>query len=744
MRITICFILSLIIFSCKTDFKETKIAIDNYKIEPGFELEVIAAEPLLNTPVTMDFDDKGRIWVAEMPGFMSNIDGSGENLPNGSIKILEDRDEDGVMDHAKIFLDSLVMPRALALVYGGLLYVEPPNLYFVAIENDKPTNRVLVDSVYAADGNPEYQPNGLKMNIDNWLYNAGSHFRYQRKNGEWIKEPTTFRGQWGISQDNFGRLYYNNNATQLLGDYVLPNRLVRNEFMIPKKGVNQELTKDQRVYPLHSAAVNRGYVKGVLDKDSLLIEVTAACGPLVYRGGVFPSDYEENVFVCIPEANLIKRNILSFEGDKITAKQAWEGKEFLAATDEGFRPVSMSNGPEGNLYVVDMHRGVIQHHAFLSPYLKEKAKVEKLDTLVNFGRIFRIRPKDSQIANTTNLTDLSTQELLELLKSKNGWLRDRAQHKLIYKNKIDAVPQLQKMAREASSPLTQIHAMYTLKGLNKLSFDLLKNVAETGDATVASHAIVLLEEFIANENVGAAHALFKKLALKNDKSIDLYLASTLGMWANISDDTFIPLLKKLEKKYNDNAVFQEAIVSGTQEIGDKLLNPVTKGDNEKSTFETLVAENVERKKEVKKNPIYVAKSRSQDSRTKGAKLYRQICAACHQDNGSGIEGLAPPLVNSEHVTKPEKLALIILHGLKGPIHVNGSLYELNHVMPGLSGNEALTDADISAIISYVGNAFTDYPKGIRSNKIKELRQNKPDSGSEYTIDELEAVLKGLP
>ena len=744
MRITICFILSLIIFSCKTDFKETKIAIDNYKIEPGFELEVIAAEPLLNTPVTMDFDDKGRIWVAEMPGFMSNIDGSGENLPNGSIKILEDRDEDGVMDHAKIFLDSLVMPRALALVYGGLLYVEPPNLYFVAIENDKPTNRVLVDSVYAADGNPEYQPNGLKMNIDNWLYNAGSHFRYQRKNGEWIKEPTTFRGQWGISQDNFGRLYYNNNATQLLGDYVLPNRLVRNEFMIPKKGVNQELTKDQRVYPLHSAAVNRGYVKGVLDKDSLLIEVTAACGPLVYRGGVFPSDYEENVFVCIPEANLIKRNILSFEGDKITAKQAWEGKEFLAATDEGFRPVGMSNGPEGNLYVVDMHRGVIQHHAFLSPYLKEKAKVEKLDTLVNFGRIFRIRPKDSQIANTTNLTSWSTQELLELLKSKNGWLRDRAQHKLIYKNKIDAVPQLQKMAREASSPLTQIHAMYTLKGLNKLSFDFLKNVAETSDAAVASHAIVLLEEYIANENVGAAHTLFEKLASKNDKSIDLYLASTLGMWANISDDTFIPLLKKLEKKYNDNAVFQEAIVSGTQEIGDKLLNPVTKGDNEKSTFETLVAENVERKKEVKKNPIYVAKSRSQDSRTKGAKLYRQICAACHQDNGSGIEGLAPPLVNSEHVTKPEKLALIILHGLKGPIHVNGSLYELNHVMPGLSGNEALTDADISAIISYVGNAFTDYPKGIRSNKIKELRQNKPDSGSEYTIDELEAVLKGLP
>ena len=744
MRVTICFFLSLIVFSCKTDFKETKIAIDNYKVEPGFELEVIASEPLLNTPVAMDFDDKGRIWVVEMPGFMSNIDGSGEDLPNGAIKILEDRDEDGVMDHAKIFLDSLVMPRALAIAYGGLLYAEPPNLYFVDIENDKPTNRVLVDSIYAGDGNPEYQPNGLKMNIDNWIYNAGSHFRYQRKNGVWIKEPTTFRGQWGITKDNFGRLFYNNNSTQLLGDYVLPNRLVRNEFMVPEKGVNQVLTKDQRVYPLHAAAVNRGYVKGVLNKDSILIDVTASCGPLLYRGGNFPSDYNENVFVCIPEANLIKRNILSFEGDKITAKQAWEGKEFLASTDEGFRPVSMNHGPEGNLYVVDMHRGVIQHHAFLSPYLKEKAKVEKLDTLVNFGRIFRIRPTDGKVENNTDLSTLSTSELLELLKSKNGWLRDRAQHKLIYKEKMDAVPQLQKMAKDTGAPLTQMHALYALKGLNSLSFDLLKDVAENSDAAVISHAIVLIEDFIAEENVAVAHALFEKLASQNDKSIDLYLASTIGMWANISGDTFIPLLHKLEKKYEDNAVYQEAIVSGTQNVSDQLLLTVAKGDEEKSSFEALVAKNMERKKAAKKNPIYVTKSRSLDSRTKGAKLFRQICAACHQDNGSGIEGLAPPLMNSEHVTNPEKLALIILHGLKGPIHVDGSLYELNHVMPGLSNNETLTDSDISAIISYVGNAFNDYPKGLRSNKVKELRQNKPESGSEYTIEELEEVLKSLP
>lgn len=95
-----------------------------------------------------------------------------------------------------------------------------------------------------------------------------------------------------------------------------------------------------------------------------MVNVTAACGPLVYRGGMFPADYDQNVFVCVPEANLIKRNILSFYGDRVEAKQAWQGKEFLASTDEGFRPVNLSNGPDGNMYVVDMHRGVIQHYAF--------------------------------------------------------------------------------------------------------------------------------------------------------------------------------------------------------------------------------------------------------------------------------------------------------------------------------------------------------------------------------------------
>ncbi|MAU72580.1 MAG: dehydrogenase [Pseudozobellia sp.] len=738
------FILIVLTASCKKNYEEPTISLEGYEIEEGFELSVIASEPFLEAPVQIDFDSKGRIWVAEMNGFMRDVDGTGENRPTGTIKILEDLDQDGVVDHSKIFIDSLVMPRALAMAYGGLLYVEPPNLYFVDIdENDQPINRVLVDSLYALEGNPEYQPNGLRLNIDNWFYNAGSHFKYQRKNGEWIKKPTTYRGQWGVSQDNFGRLYYNNNSTQLLGDYILPNRLVRNEYMIPNKGVNQKLTKDQNVYPIHAARVNRGYVDGVLNKDSLLLEVTAACSPLVYRGSAFPANYDQNVFVCIPEINAIKRNILSFEGNKVVAKQAWNNKEFLASTDEGFRPVNLSVGPDGNMYVVDMHRGVIQHNAFLSPYLKKKAKEFKLDTIVTSGRILKITSKSSKVREIPNLDEASDSELVALLSHENGYIRDQAQHRLVYKGSNDVVPLLKDLANDTQRPIAQIHALNTLNGLGEgLSFEILSEITRKSQPDVVAHAIVLLENFREKSNIDQAHQLFEGLSKKADKTIDLYLASTLGYWSKGQQNQFLPLFNTLQNRYKNNPVVQEALMSGMENLEPQFLASIE--DNESNeVFEELWEKNQMRQAKDEKNPIYVRNGSSQDSRTKGAKLYRQICAACHQADGTGAEGLAPPLANSEHIFPSEKLGLIILHGLRGPIDVNGVHYDINHAMPGLNSNETLSDKDISAIVSYVSNAFSKYPKGLREKKVKELRDVTPKEDGGFTIEELDETLKTL-
>lgn len=731
--ITIAFIF---LSSCKPSYEETEIPLDTYTLEEGFTLKVLASEPLLKAPVAMDFDDKGRMWVAQMPGYMNDMQGSAENDSVGSIRILEDLDHDGIADHAKIFLDSLVMPRALAHVYGGLLYAEPPYLWFVDIKDDKPANPVLVDSLYAVEGNPEHQPNGLLLNVDNWIYNAKSNFRYRRKNGLWYKEPTTFRGQWGISKDNFGRLYYNDNSRILLGDYVLPNTLIGNTHFTPDSSVDNVLTNDQRVYPRHATSVNRGYAKGVLNQDSILIHATAACSPLVYRGGSFSGEYDQNVFVCLPEGNLIKRVLLNFKGDSITAQHAWQDKEFLTSTDEGFRPVSIKNGPDGSMYVVDMHRGMIGHHAYLSPYLKKKTARNRLDTITNYGRILKIKLENFQDVPIPDFKTRTGEELISLLSSGNGWIRDRAQHHLLFHKSDGLIQTLKDVILNPNSDWAPIHGLYVLEEWDKLTFDFLSEVIEKGNDKAAAHALVLLKPFALEEHKDSAISLFEKVVDKDRMVLDIYLGNTLGTWLQIDNKAFTQTFLTLLKRHSENATVQEALISGLGGIEKQLLDNKDLNEDTFASFTDKLTKSISNRDQKVFNPIYTRKTLNEDDRTSGAKMFYAICASCHGPNGQGIEGLAPPLINSEHVKNTERLALIMLHGLEGPIQVNGKEYDLNLAMPGLIRNETITDKDIADIIAYVTNAFTDKPKTLKEERIAELRKVKSSSGMEFTESEL--------
>lgn len=726
----------LIIIGCrKPDFKEPQISLGAYEITEGFDLSVVASEPFLEAPVAIDFDNQGRIWAIEMKGYMTNLDGINEDAPVGRITILEDKDNDGVTDHSQVFLDSLVLPRALAHVYGGLLYVEPPNLWFVEIEGDIPGKRTLVDSVYADAGNVEHQPNGLMIHIDNWIYNAKSNFRYRRINNSWLKEPTSYRGQWGISKDNFGRLYFNTNGVQLRGDYVLPNTTARNPYFPPTSTINAKLTDNQRVYPAHATSINRGYNPGVLDQDSMLINVSSACGPMIYRGGTLGSTYDQNAFVCVPEANLIKRNILHFESDQIMAHQAWDDKEFIRSTDESFRPVNLFTGPDGSIYIVDMHRGVIQHKAYISKYLTNHLAKKKLDKVLGMGRILKVQHSKSEPFPIPNLPKASNAQLIDLLSHPNGWIRDRAQQIIIHKGDPSITHELESFVRIANNPSAVLHTLYALEGLNALSFNFLKSIVLSQDnhpETIA-HVLILLQKFAQPQYLEEMKAVAQQLLSIEHQIIDLYLSIGLNSWIAISKDTFFPVLSEISKRYPTNPRYQEAIVSslyGTEasfisqsEIGSILH------DNLLTAISNLKAKKV--------NPVFERVSVNQDTRTNGLILYRKICGTCHGPAGNGIADLAPPLKNSEYINGSlNRLTSIILHGMTGPLTVNGIKYNLNTAMPGLNNNPDLSDQDIADIVKFTQNAFGTTPRGIDPNKIKKLRDIKPKNGSLYTEAEL--------
>src|SRR4030095_16196242 len=177
-----------------------------------------------------------------------------------------------------------------------------------------------------------------------------------------------------------------------------------------------------RVWPAHpTRAVNRGYQTGVLRPDGTLAAFTSAAAPTVYRGDRLPAELCGNVFVVEPAANLISRLIVTDEGDRLRARRAYDRAEFMASTDERFRPVYLSNAPDGTLYVVDMYHGIIQHRGYITEYLRDQILERKLDTPNGHGRIYRIVHDTTQRDRRPAVDRESSARLVEFLYPPTRW-----------------------------------------------------------------------------------------------------------------------------------------------------------------------------------------------------------------------------------------------------------------------------------------------------------------------------------
>jgi mono/diheme cytochrome c family protein len=279
--------------------------------------------------------------------------------------------------------------------------------------------------------------------------------------------------------------------------------------------------------------------------------------------------------------------------------------------------------------------------------------------------------------------------------------------------------------------------LHTLEGLHALSFEFLKKVAAIGEPMLTAHALVLLQKYSAGNNVKAMEALITDLLNKNNATINLYLALSLGPWNEVSNGTFLPILEKISETYPDKALYQEAIVNSLKGWENNFQKIISKAAPQKSAIlDTLLAETITNKREGKMNSIYVQVKTPPDARTNGLAIFRSTCATCHGVDGDGIEHVAPPLKSSEYVEgSPDRLALIILNGLEGPIHINGKLYNFNGTMPNFANN--YTDKDITDVIEYLHNAYVTKPvKSIHADKIKELRNKKSGTLEEKDLLEM--------
>ncbi len=461
-----------------------------FRIAPGFQLELVASEPNVVDPVVLRWGPAGRMWVVEMRGYMPNVEGKGEQKPVGKIAVLEDTDGDGRMDQRTTFLDNLVMPRALALVEGGVLVAEPPHLWYCRDTNgDLRADQKTKLTKYGKQGPVEHTENGLRQAIDNWIYNAKSkrRFQFDLKDGEPVlkEEKTDFRGQWGISQDSFGRLYYNTNSYFLKGETFPKNLEKHSGTLSINDAMSSGIVQDNAIYSIRvNPGVNRGYREGMLRKDGRLARATGVSGQVIYRGDQLPSEYSEDAFVPDVAGNVVayfdmKRKGINMKAVRKTFEdQDWGRRDFLASRDERFRPVNVENGPDGTLYVIDMYRGIIQHKKFITPrYLKKQILARNLDQPVGLGRIWRVFAKDQKRRiEMPDLTKESSGNLVKLLEHENAWHRDWAQRLLIRRDPgEDILQKLRNTVRNGGGETAKIHALWTLEGLGALNQATLKS-----------------------------------------------------------------------------------------------------------------------------------------------------------------------------------------------------------------------------------------------------------------------------
>lgn len=542
-------------------------SLKSFQIEEGFEIQLVAAEPLIEDPVCMAWDDRGRLWVCEMRGYMPDKDATGEQDPTGRIVILEDEDGDGTMDTSKVFLDKIILPRAIAFAKNGLLYADTKQLYFVRINaGDRPGAKIPVDRTYSGESNVEHQANGLLYGLDNWYYNAKSTRRYKQIGARFrTDKDSEFRGQWGITQDDDGRILTNRNSVLIEYELLPPSVTKRNPNFKMKPSL---LKVSPKVWPAHATpGVNRGYKPSVLDHEGTwkLKSATAACGPVIYRGTQFPAEYYNNVFVPEPAGNLVKRITLDTNEDgKPTAKHAYDGREFLTSTDERNRFVNAYTGPDGALYLVDMYRGLIQHKTYITDYLRRQIAARDLEKPLGMGRIYRVVHKDSPIdTKPVNLSEMTSSELVALLGHENAWQRHNAQRLLVQRNDRNAVPALNAMASTSENPQARIHALWTLEGMRKLEPAILLAAGATDDLRVRAQVLRLAEAYEGESEAKQFVALMMRYSEDAPNwAIDMQLALSAGVLASIDTPQAYDVLLSVIDRRSGDKLFLSAIVTG--------------------------------------------------------------------------------------------------------------------------------------------------------------------------------------
>jgi putative membrane-bound dehydrogenase-like protein len=564
-------------------------AIASFALPPGYRIELVASEPLVQDPILMDWDADGRLWVVELPNYMRDMAATGELEPTGRVVVLEDTDDDGKMDTRAVFADGFYQPRGALVLDRGVLVGDPPDVWLLRdTDGDlRADQRERVATGYGRrNANVEINANSFLWALDNRIYSVGADaaMYFRVKEGAIEIGQSLSRGQWGLSQDDAGRIYRNHNESALHVDLVPTLYYARNPNLLRTRGSHEVVIDPagdvNAVFPIRQTpGTNRAYQYGILREDGTLAAFTAACAPIVYRGDRLPSELRGNAFVAEPAANLVSRLIVYDDGNTLRARRAYERAEFVASTDERFRPVYLSSGPDGALYITDMYRGIIQHRAFVTEYLRDQIVDRKLDQGVALGRIYRVVHETTRRDSRPRFSRASTAQLVAALSHPNGWRRDTAQRLLVERGDRTAVPALVKAAADAADWRARLHALWTLDGLDAIEPPVVERALKDPSAEVRTTAVRIADRWLETADHPLAAAVIARL---DDAhwSVKRQAAASIGaMPAGSREATAGRVLAR----FGDDPIVVDAVLSGLRGSEFDVLDRLLAGGDESRT-----------------------------------------------------------------------------------------------------------------------------------------------------------------
>lgn len=636
-------------------------------LPPGFRVELVASEPMVQEPVALAWDGNGRMYVAEMNTYMKDAGATGEFEPTSRIKLLEDTDWDGKMDKSTVFVDSLILPRVI-LPAGDQLLVGVTNIQHIWSYRDtngdgKADEKKMVFRNDVQDvRNLEHQNGGLLWNLDNWIYPTRDNLRYKYKNGMLTADTMVDHmiGQWGLTTDDYGRLFYSEAGPGLPAVQI--QQMPAYGALNFKDQYTEEFT---RPWPIIGNVDAQGGREALRKEDNTLNKFTSACGQSVFRGDRLPEDMRGDYFIPEPVGRIIKRGkIINREG-KIYIEDAYKQQDWLASADMNFRPINTYTGPDGCFYIVDMYHGIIQESEWTQPgsYLGNIIAEKQLYKNRGMGRIYRI-VHDGFKRDTARpaMLDAPASALPTYLDHPNGWWRDNAQMEIIVRNDRSLVPVLKDIVTgKKASPekrrgqLARIHALWALEGLEAMDTAVLFRALTDADPQVRKTAVWISEMYIRKND----KAVMERLAsMKNDPAADVRIQLSLSLRSNQSEKARA-IVKELLADNPDNPLMQFSFATFV-ESQKTVLAERERTRNLSPADRTLV--------------------------TRGSTIFKQLCASCHGRDGRGItvagsnEMPAPPLAGSPRVKGDKILNIqLLLNGLKGP--VDGKTYP--DIMPSM-------------------------------------------------------------